>query len=108
MPGNDEALTQFCYLLNAFEAASQSERPAENGYGRKRQALFAHVRALEAAAEERDRLVGVVLWALGEGDDFPDWPATVTLTGNPKWWWRKELRERYERALATPPAAKEA
>ena len=36
--------------------------------------------------------------ALGEGDDFPDWPATVTLTGNPKWWWRKELRERYEPA----------
>ena len=50
--------------------------------------------ALSALREERDRLRAAILWALGEGDDFPDWPATVTITGNPKYWWRKELRQR--------------
>lgn len=42
--------TTFDYLLNAFEQASQSEKPAENGYAQKREALFAHVRSLEARA----------------------------------------------------------
>lgn len=49
MPNNTE-LTQFDYLLNAFEQASQSDNPAANDYGKKRGALLAHVRALEAAA----------------------------------------------------------
>jgi hypothetical protein len=40
--------TQFDYLLNAFEAASQSKAPAEAGYAAKRQALFDYVRGLEA------------------------------------------------------------
>ncbi len=39
----------------------------------------------------------VIEWALGEGDDFPDWPDTVTITGNPKYWWRTELRKRYDK-----------
>jgi hypothetical protein len=40
---------QFDYLLNAFELASQSDKPAENGYAEKRAALFAYVRSLEGA-----------------------------------------------------------
>jgi len=39
--------TQFDYLLNAFEEASQSSDPDEHGYGAKREALFEYVRALE-------------------------------------------------------------
>jgi hypothetical protein len=46
----DEKNTQFNYLLNAFEHASQSDKPAENGYGQKRRALLAHVRELERDA----------------------------------------------------------
>jgi hypothetical protein len=42
--------TQFDYLLNAFEAASQSDKPAENSYAEKRQKLYAHVRELERKA----------------------------------------------------------
>jgi len=49
---------------------------------------------IKSLREERDRLRAAILWALGEGDYFPDWPATVTITGNPKFWWRKELRKR--------------
>jgi hypothetical protein len=41
------AQTQFDYLLNAFERASQSAEPAKNDYAAKRQALFAYVRDLE-------------------------------------------------------------
>jgi hypothetical protein len=48
----DQARTQFDYLLNAFEQASQSDKPAEHGYGEKRRALFAYVRELEARAAE--------------------------------------------------------
>lgn len=46
----------------------------------------------EAALEQ------VILWALGEVGEFPDWPETVTIKGNPKYWWRKELRKRYDAA----------
>lgn len=42
--------TQFDYLLNALEAASQSDKPAEHGYGDKRKALYAYVRDLERQA----------------------------------------------------------
>ena len=42
-------MSDFDYLLNAFEAASQSDKPAANGYANKRKALFAYVRELEAA-----------------------------------------------------------
>jgi hypothetical protein len=45
-----QELTTFDYLLNALEQASQSDKPAENGYGEKRKALLAHVRSLEARA----------------------------------------------------------
>ena len=40
--------TQFDYLLNAFERASQAVTPADHGYAEKRRALFAYVRGLEA------------------------------------------------------------
>ena len=35
--------SEFEYLLNAFESASQSDDPAANGYGSKRVALFEYV-----------------------------------------------------------------
>lgn len=51
---------------------------------------------IELQAAQIAELRRVIEWALGEGDDFPDWPDTVTITGNPKYWWRKELRKRYD------------
>lgn len=39
--------TKFDYLLNAFELASQADKPAEHGYAERRRALFAYVRELE-------------------------------------------------------------
>ena len=50
---------------------------------------------------ECDRLRAVIEWALGEGDDFPMWPYSVTITGNPKFWWRKELRKRFDAATGS-------
>jgi len=44
-------LTQFDYLLNAFEDASQSAEPAKNGYAEKRRALFEYVRDLESRVD---------------------------------------------------------
>jgi hypothetical protein len=43
--------TKFDYLLNAMERAGQSHNPHMEGYGDKRRALFAHVRAMEAAVK---------------------------------------------------------
>lgn len=40
--------TQFDYLLNAFERASQAEQPVLHDYAGKRRALFAYVRDLES------------------------------------------------------------
>jgi hypothetical protein len=45
-----DELTQFDYLLNAFELASQSETPAELHYAEKRRALYDYVRQLESDA----------------------------------------------------------
>lgn len=42
--------TQFDYLLNAFERASQSDDPSDDEYASKRRALHAYVRDLEARA----------------------------------------------------------
>lgn len=46
--------TQFDYLLNAMKLAAQQEKPAEHGYGWKRQRLYAHVRELERKADLYD------------------------------------------------------
>lgn len=46
-PTDALAPSKFDYLLNAFEAASQSDKPAEHGYGDKRRKLYAYVRDLE-------------------------------------------------------------
>lgn len=46
-----DARTQFDYLLNAFEQASQSDRPADLDYAGKRRALYAYVRDLEKRAD---------------------------------------------------------
>jgi hypothetical protein len=42
----------FEYLLNAFEHASQAERPSDLQYAEKRKALFAHESALRARVAE--------------------------------------------------------
>lgn len=47
----NKARTQFDYLLNAFEQASQSDRPADLDYAGKRRALYAYVRDLEKRAD---------------------------------------------------------
>jgi hypothetical protein len=58
-----EQRTQFDYLLNAFERASQADKPAEHNYAGKRKALFAYVRDLEATdpalREALDKLKGI-------------------------------------------------
>ena len=50
---SEEQRTQFDYLLNAFEQASQSARPADSNYAAKRKALYAYVRGLEAAMSQQ-------------------------------------------------------
>jgi hypothetical protein len=42
----------------------------------------------------------IIRWALGEEGEFPTWPESVTIKGNPKFWWRKELRAKFEATLA--------
>lgn len=49
-----DRFTQFDYLLNALEAASQTDAPAEHGYGEKRRKLYEHVRELERKAAAYD------------------------------------------------------
>jgi len=49
----DDRRSEFDYLLNTFERASQADKPADHGYGDKRRTLYAYVRALES---ERDAL----------------------------------------------------
>lgn len=63
--------TEFDYLLNSFEQASQADKPAEHGYGDKRRALYAYVRKLEAAALAQQ--------ATGEPDAW-----LITVRGNGK------------------------
>jgi hypothetical protein len=41
----------FMYLLNAFELASQADKPAEHGYGVKRAALLDYVAKLESTSD---------------------------------------------------------
>ena len=57
----------------------------------------------ERAEDENAKLRAVIEWALGERERFPDWPDTVTITGNPKYWWRIELRDRYNAATKVTP-----
>lgn len=53
-----EKFTQFDYLLNALEAAAQTDAPAEHGYGEKRRKLYQHVRELERKAANYDAAAG--------------------------------------------------
>ena len=48
--GNEMSTSQFDYLLNAFEQASQSEDPFHAQYAEKRTALFEYVWELERKA----------------------------------------------------------
>ena len=56
--------------------------------------------AMAEAGKDRERLETVIRWALGEVEDFPTWPDSVTIKGNPKFWWRTELRKRFDTARA--------
>jgi hypothetical protein len=49
--------TKFDYRLNAVEDAGRHPNPAALGYGEKRQALYAHVRAMEAVVKAADEAV---------------------------------------------------
>jgi hypothetical protein len=51
-----DQFTQFDYLLNAMLHAGQQERPADHGYGEKRERLYEHVRDLERKAAAYDAL----------------------------------------------------
>jgi hypothetical protein len=44
-------MSQFIYLLNAFEGASQDDAPADVGYAEKRKAVLDYVAKLEADAQ---------------------------------------------------------
>jgi hypothetical protein len=50
---------------------------------------------LAAAKADGERLSEVVLWALGERDEFPD-----PVEGKPRrlYWWRTEMRKRFDAA----------
>ena len=99
-------MTQFDYLLNAFEHASQATRPAAEGYADKRKALFAYVRGLEAAAPPVDaQPVGVC-------ELIHPAPADASPAGDPTYTDDLELRyaevceerDHLRRALAKPAA----
>lgn len=67
--------------------------------------LLAHARATlaqrrEGVTEAEQSLRDVILWALGEGDDFPERPDRGEGKPVRLYWWRSELRRRYEAALA--------
>ena len=54
----------------------------------------------EEVTEVEQSLRDVILWALGEGDDFPERPDRGEGKPVRLYWWRSELRRRYEAALA--------
>jgi len=47
--GSSATKSPFIYLLNAFEAATHDDAPADVGYAEKRQAVLDYVAKLEAA-----------------------------------------------------------
>jgi hypothetical protein len=89
--------TQFDYLLNAFEQASQSDSPADHDYAGKRRALFAYVRDLEARAAKMEN---ALRWVDGE---IGDWPGERP-EGRGPYFWRREMMQRAGLAHLTPEA----
>lgn len=61
--------------------------------------ILAALAALAEAQRDKERLADVIRWALGERDEFPMWPDSVEIKGNPKFWWRTELRRRFNAAM---------
>lgn len=47
----------------------------------------------------------LIMWLLGENGEFPDRPERVEGKIYPYYWWRKELRQRYEALRAEGPSA---
>jgi len=93
--------TQFDYLLNAFEQASQSEKPADIGYGDKRRALYTYVRGLESAPSP---IPAVAVAQPSEMRDILNELTAVWINGcNVMDGIDVELRDRINAALAAPP-----
>ena len=47
------------------------------------------------------------MWALGENGEFPDRPERVEGKPYPFYWWRSEMRRRYNDALTPTPEARD-
>jgi hypothetical protein len=88
----EEKNTQFNYLLNAFEHASQEKYPAKAGYAGKRKALLEHVRELERKATMADQLAPVLAFLAGEAPLDGVWFGDPHPTERGAFWWRKHLR----------------
>lgn len=108
MPMWDAAPTESAPVREALEGFMAQHIRTQTNYGCE---PFCGCELCEAAraalqspgvSEREKKLQAVIEWALGEGDGFPDWPESVTIKGNPKYWWRTELRKRYDAALAAP------
>lgn len=102
-----ESRTQFDYLLNAFEAASQSAKPAANGYGDKRRAMFAYVRDLESQASQGDALDAKRYHWLRDSDACGD--SSIGVYSRPwakgrAWLCDDALDAAIDAAIATPEA----
>ncbi len=97
-PGNADDSLMAAKMLRALDR-ERSRLASENNQWRDTgpvKLLIASESALAAMTQRAEAAERVIKWALGEVDDFPDWPATVTITGNPKYWWRTELRKRFD------------
>ena len=58
-------MSQFIYLLNAMEHASQADHPDKMGYARKRQAVLEYVEKLEASRGEAVQRITDEMMAAG-------------------------------------------
>lgn len=71
-PQPDSGTPKYMYLLNAFETASQSDKPAENGYAGKRAQLIAYIanseRELAAVQAQSAELKARMQWSFEQPD----------------------------------------
>lgn len=58
--------------------------------------------AVRAKVIESDAVRGLIAWLMGEEGEFPDRPEKVEGKPHPLYWWRTELRQRWE--AITPSA----
>lgn len=65
-------MSDFLYLLNAFELASQAETPAEHDYSSKRKAVLDYVAALESQTDLKSALAAATSALIAERDAYYD------------------------------------